>query len=161
MRDDRKIIAGSELFGGVDDSALERLTAVGRLVSAPSGTMLFKLGDNAEALYVVLQGRVALRLPMQIRSVQQEITVDEKGPGDLVGWSALVPPNRSTLGARAVIDSELMLFPASALAAALREDPAAGLQVMSNLATVVGRRMHLVQAMWVRELERLVTARYA
>jgi CRP-like cAMP-binding protein len=160
MRDDA-LLAGSELLRGIDPGVLADLVALGRTATIPSGTSLFRLGDAAENVYVVLRGRIALTLPMEIRSAQQDVTVDEKGPGDVLGWSALVPPHRATLAARAIIDSELFLFPAAPLARALREQPAAGLQVMSNLASVVGRRMHLVQAMWLRELQRTVATRYA
>lgn len=161
MPADTSTLAASELFRGVEGEPLERLASLGRAVPAASGTTLFRLGDPAENLYVLLHGRVALTLPMQIRAVQQEVTVDDKGPGDVLGWSALVPPHRSTLAARTIIDSELFLFPAAALARALRDQPVAGLAVMTNLASVVGRRMHLVQAMWLRELQRLVATRYA
>jgi CRP-like cAMP-binding protein len=161
MRDDASLLAGSELLRGVEGATLERLLALGRAATVASGTWLFRLGDLAENVYVVLRGRIALTLPIEIRSVQQDVTVDEKGPGDVLGWSALVPPHRATLAARAIIDSELFLFPATVMARALREEPAAGLQVMGNLASVVGRRMHLVQAMWLRELQRTVAARYA
>jgi CRP-like cAMP-binding protein len=160
MRDDA-LLAGSELLRGIDPGVLADLVALGRAATIPSGTVLFRLGDAAENVYVVLRGRIALTLPMEIRSVQQDVTVDEKGPGDVLGWSALVPPHRATLAARAIIDSELFLFPAAPMARALRDQPAAGLQVMSNLASVVGRRMHLVQAMWLRELQRTVATRYA
>jgi CRP/FNR family transcriptional regulator, cyclic AMP receptor protein len=155
------MLAQSELMRGVGSETLERLSILGRRIPASSGQVLFRLGDAAENLYVILRGRVALTLPMEIRSAQQDVTVDEKGPGDVLGWSALVPPHRATLSARAIIDSELFLLPSGALGAALREHPAAGLQVMTNLASVIGRRMHLLQAMWLRELQRLVTARYA
>jgi CRP/FNR family cyclic AMP-dependent transcriptional regulator len=161
MRDEAALLAGSELLRGIDGPILDRLTELGRSASAPSGSALFRLGEAAENVYVVLRGRVALTLPIEIRAVQQDVTVDEKGPGDVLGWSALVPPHRATLSARAIIDSELFLFPAAAMARAMRDEPAAGLQVMSNLASVVGRRMHLVQAMWLRELQRLVATRYA
>ena len=161
MSADRNLLASSELLRGIDGELLDRLEQAGRTLVAPSGMTLFRLGDPADNLYIVLRGRVALTLPIEIRAAQQDVTVDEKGRGDVLGWSALVPPHRSTMSAKAIIDSELFALPGEVLANALREQPAAGLEVMTNLASVIGRRMHLVQAMWLRELQRVVTARYA
>ncbi len=161
MAADIDTLAASELFRGIESGPLERLLALGRRAMVPSGTVLFKLGDPATILYVVAHGRVALSLPIEIRGASQGITVEEHGQGDVVGWSALVPPNRSTFSARTLIDSDLLHLPAAALQPALTAEPAVGLRLMTNLAAVVGRRMHLVQAMWLRELQRMVAARYA
>jgi CRP-like cAMP-binding protein len=161
MATELEMLAASELFRGIEAGTLERLLAVGRRTSVPSGTTLFKLGEPATSMYVIARGRVALSLPIEIRGAQQDITVDERGPGDVIAWSALVPPHLSAYAARALIDSELVQLPSAALMPALRAEPAAGMQVMTNLAAVVGRRMHLVQAMWLRELQRMVASRYA
>lgn len=155
------VLAGVELFRGLPGAALERLAALGEPGPVPSGTALFRLGDPAERLYAIGRGRVALSLPIEVRGAQEELTVDEKGPGEIVGWSALVPPHRSTLSARALIDSELLVFAGAPLLELLGREPEVGYRVMANLGAVIGRRLHQSQAMWLRELQRSVQARYA
>lgn len=155
------VLAGVELFRGLPGAALERLAALAEPGPVASGTALFRLGDPAERLYAIARGRVALSLPIEVRGAQEELTVDEKGPGEIVGWSALVPPHRSTLSARALIDSELLVFAGGPLLEVLGREPDLGFRVMANLGAVIGRRLHQSQAMWLRELQRSVQARYA
>ncbi len=154
-------LSASELFRGIDAAGLERVHALGQATEVPSGAVLFRMGDVAAQLYIVLRGRVALSMPIQVRGAEQDLTVEEKGPLEVVGWSALMPPHHATLSARALLDSELFVLPGDALKAALDREPTLGLRVMSNLAAVIGRRLHQAQALWVRELQRTVAARYA
>jgi hypothetical protein len=51
-------------------------------------------------------------------------------------------------------------FPRGELAALLDTDPSLGLQVMRNLASIVGQRLHLTQEMWSREIQRSLQERY-
>lgn len=154
-------LSACELFRGVEPAALEGLRALGQATEVPSGAVLFRLGDLADQLYVVLRGRIALAMPIHVRGAEQDLTVEEKGPLEVVGWSALIPPHHATLSARALLDSALFVLPGQALQQHLASDPVVGLRVMSNLAAVVGRRLHQAQALWVRELQRTVAARYA
>ncbi len=156
-----KALAAGELFRGLTSIQLEKLANLAKVMPASSGSSLFRLGDTAESLYLVSSGRVALTLPIDLEGLPQDLTVDEKGAGELVGWSALVPPHRSTLSAKVVVDSELVVFEGPALAQALAADQSCGHRVMANLSEVVGRRLHQMQAMWLRELQRLITSKFA
>ena len=65
------------------DATVERLVPLMSRQSAPSGTVLFRKGDAAEALYVLLSGRVSL--------VEVGATL---GPGDLLGEMSLFLDDR-------------------------------------------------------------------
>lgn len=154
MAIDSSSLVSCELFRGVEARSLERLAALASRVEVPAKTVLFRMGDPAEKLYVVARGKVTLALPFQLKSSEQDLTVDEKVPQELVGWSALVAPHRSTMTAQAQVDSELWVFPGEALRAALASEPATGMKVMANVAEALGRRFVQTQALWVRELQR-------
>jgi hypothetical protein len=53
-----------------------------------------------------------------------------------------------------------VVFPREELAALLDADSRLGLQVMRNLASIVGQRLHLTQEMWSREIQRSLQERY-
>ena len=59
------------------------------------------------------------------------------------------------------METELLAFPRAALLAHFEANPAVGLAVMRNVAAVVGHRLQVFQALWLREMQRMVELRYA
>jgi CRP-like cAMP-binding protein len=86
--------------------------------------------------------------------------MEEKFPGETLGWSALVPPHRFTLNARASIPSELLRLPREALLEHLAAHPDIGYRLTLNVAAVIGHRLQVFQAMWLREMQRVVELRH-
>ena len=64
-------------------------------------------GDDTHPFGIVASGRVALRLLVPERGATTILTVE---PGDVLGWSALVPPCRATSTAVAVEPTRLLEF---------------------------------------------------
>jgi CRP-like cAMP-binding protein len=62
-------------------------------------------------------------------------------PGDVVGWSALVPPYRATSTAVAVEPTRLLAFDGASLRKALQEDPALAATVYPRVLEAVARRL--------------------
>lgn len=150
-----------ELAHGLSDEETAALMALATTVTLRRGETLFRLGSVADAVYVVEHGRVALTLPMRIRDGEEEVVVEEKSPGETVGWSGLVPPHRFTLNATAALPSELRSFTRAALVEHFRARPAIGYLVTANLASVMGHRLQVFQTMWLREMQRTLEYRYA
>jgi len=150
-----------ELASGLSDEETVALLALGKTLPLRRGEHLFRLGAVADAVYVVEQGRVALTLPMRIRNGEEEVVLEEKSPGETLGWSGLVPPHRFTLTATAALPSEVRCFPRAALLDHFRTRPAVGYLVTANLAAVMGHRLQVFQTMWLREMQRSVEYRYA
>jgi len=150
-----------ELFNGLTPAEVDRVLALGTRMAVPSGTSLFRLGDPADRLYLTESGRIRLTLPMQVRGREKDILVEEKSPGQTVGWSALIPPYRFTLSANAPLDSVVVALPRVELQGHFATWPAVGYKVGFNLAIVVGHRLQTVQAMWLREMQRTIEQRSA
>jgi CRP-like cAMP-binding protein len=98
---------------------------------------------------------------MQVRSREENILVEERSPGQTVGWSALIPPYQFTLTASAPLETEVIALPREALDNYFSSHPATGYSVSLNLSSVIGQRLQLFQAMWLREVQRMVEARCA
>ena len=90
-----------ELLRGVAESDAAAILSLGSRVHLQSGAVLFSLGDDADTLFLVERGRVALTLPLQVGGRDEDVLVEERQPGQTVGWSALIPPHRFTLKATA------------------------------------------------------------
>jgi len=148
-----------ELLKGLSEDDAGRVLALATRIQLPSGSELFSLGSTADSIYVVQRGRVSLTLPMQVRGREEDVLVEERGPGQTVGWSALIPPYRFTLKGIAPLDTEVLAFSRDTLRQHFAACPSAGYVVTLNLASVIGQRLQLFQAMWIREMQRMVESR--
>ena len=101
-------IALPDLLQGVEPDEAARLLALGVRFDVASGQPLFRLGASADRLFIIERGRIALRLPIQVGGRREELVVEELGPGQTVGWSALIPPHRFTLEAVASVDATVI-----------------------------------------------------
>ncbi|MFV1959305.1 MAG: cyclic nucleotide-binding domain-containing protein [Planctomycetota bacterium] len=119
-------LARCPLFAGLDTDLLARLMDVAETERCDAGCHPFVLGQAAEHVYVVMEGRVDLCLPLTIEGELQEVCIDTKEPGDALGWSAFVRPYRFRLSARAAGMARLVTFPRRALEEIFRKDPRAG-----------------------------------
>lgn len=119
-------------------AAIEHLEAHVRLVELVPGEELLHEGGPAENLGIVHDGRVAIRLRVPGRGEQTILTVE---PGDIVGWSAVVPPHRSTSTVVALVPSTILLIDGAALRAELEADPATAAPVYHALLQAMSRRL--------------------
>jgi CRP-like cAMP-binding protein len=83
------------------------------------GVTFMHEGEVTQSLTVIVHGRVALRLRVPERGAVTILTLDA---GDLVGWSAVVPPFRATTSATTLEPTELATFDAEALRGLLASD---------------------------------------
>ena len=144
------------LMTGVAAADVDRIFALGRTIEVKDGDQLTAIGGQADRLYFVRRGRIRLTMPLSVRGDEREILIEEKGRGDAVGWSALVPPHHFTLNARASMASELIEIPGESLLRFLSTNRDIGFTVVSNMAQMIGRRLLTVQTMWVRAMQRTV-----
>ena len=150
-----------DLLKGLSEEDASRFLALGMPASLSARQTLFRLGAEADKAYLVVRGRIALTLPIQIRGGEEDILVEEKQAGETVGWSGLVPPHRFTLNATASVGSEVLAFSREKVFDHFDAHPAVGHQVTRNLAAVIGHRLHVFQTMWLREMQRVVELRQA
>lgn len=150
-----------DLLAGLSEEDSHRVLSLGTHVTISSGSELFRLGDEADRIFLIRRGRIRLTLPMQIFGKQEDVIVEESTAGQTVGWSALIPPYRFTLTASAPLETELIALSREALNELLRSLPEVGYTVCMNLAGVIGQRLQMFQTMWLREMQRTVEARCA
>jgi CRP/FNR family transcriptional regulator, cyclic AMP receptor protein len=149
-----------DLLKGLSDAQAAQLLALGERVRLASGQRLFDLGEEARCLHLIERGRIVLTLPMQVQGQAQDVFVEERLPGQALGWSALIPPHRYTLKAAAQLDTELLALPREALLAHFAAQPAVGSLVTRNVAALMGQRLQVFQTMWLREMQRSIELRH-
>ena len=119
-------------------AAIEHLEAHVRLAKLEPGDELLHEGGPAEDLGIIRDGRVAIRLRVAGRGVATILTVE---PGDVVGWSAVVPPHRSTSTVVALEPTTAVLIDGLALRSELAADPATAAPVYRALLQAMSRRL--------------------
>lgn len=154
-------MADMDLLQGLAEAEAGRVLALGKRMTIGSGGVLFRLGDSADSLYLIARGCIRLTSPMQVRDREENVLVEEESAGRTVGWSALTPPYRFTLTATAPIETEVVELGRVTLNAYFTANPDTGRAVALNLASVIGQRLQIFQAMWLREVQRMVEQRYA
>lgn len=131
-------LAAAWLTRGVRPHVRATLAAMGELREFPAGTVVIKEGELTDFLGVVLEGRLGLRLRVPERGALTIMTVE---PGDVVGWSAIVPPFRATSTVVTLTDTQLAYFDGQVLRVALGDDDSLAAEFYPGLLSAVARRL--------------------
>ncbi len=130
---------GLDWFGAdLPDDVRERLSGLATVRRFEAGSELFREGEEAHEFSIVRSGRVALRVLVPERGMITILTVE---PGDVIGWSAVVAPYRSTSTAEALEPAEILAFDGAALRGELRSDCRLASIVYPRLLQAVARRL--------------------
>jgi CRP-like cAMP-binding protein len=97
-----------------------RLAELTRPMAYDAGAVVLREGLDTPFLGAILEGRVALRLRVPERG--DRLTIVTVEPGELLGWSAVVPPYRATVDAVATERTRLLAVDAPALRERLASD---------------------------------------
>lgn len=105
---------------GLSPEQVNSIACNTRELSFPAGTLLLREGEQANTLYLLRGGRVALELNIPGRGPTQLETLKA---GDILGLSWLFPPYRWHLDARAVEPVSAFALDASCLRGPTPEHP--------------------------------------
>lgn len=102
------------------------------------GEYLSREGMAAKSFYLIQSGSVAIEIKQPGRGA---VRVQEVGPGEIVGWSWIVPPHRWKFDARAVDTVSGLAFDAEWLRARCEQDHDLGYLVLKQLVAVISSRL--------------------
>jgi CRP-like cAMP-binding protein len=156
-----EVLAECELTAGLGPEELKAIVEIAQPLTRKAGERIFTRGDPSEGVFIVVSGELALTLPMVIREEPKEVTVEEKGRGAVVGWSALVAPYQRTLGARASSDVSLVCLDRTALIGVFDKHPHIHLTTFINLSKVIANRVSLLEAALMHDLQQWVSEKFA
>ena len=132
--EDIELLGRSELFSAFSDDLLERLQATATPVQCERNFVIFQEGDEADDLFVVKRGRVAIGR----RSADgRESLVALMEPGDLFGEMPLFDDGERSASARALERSSLLRIPYEPVRQALDQDP----QLLWNVVSLLAHRL--------------------
>lgn len=103
-----------------------------------SGDYLFREGDQADALYLLREGKVSLEIHHASRGTT---VVETLHSGEVLGWSTLFPPYRWHLDGRAARDALLFAVDGDCLRNKLEQDHDFGYAFTRLMLREVHRRL--------------------
>lgn len=114
------------------------LAAIGRLVVFPEGAVVVREGYPCDSLGIVVDGRIALRLAIPGGGHRTILTVN---PGDVFGWSAVLPQPVATSSGVALVPTQAIVFDGPQLRAELDGNDGLAATLYSRLLVSVSRRL--------------------
>ena len=80
-------------FADVSEESLRQVAMISEEENVAAGAVIFCEGDKADDLYIIAEGEVDIQYTL---GSGEQRTVDTAVAGELIMWSALVEPFRST-----------------------------------------------------------------
>ncbi len=128
------------LFGALSDDVLEYLSTLLTVETPPAGATLFREGEDANAMFVVISGEVEV-LKKSKRSMEARVAV--LGPGDWFGEMSIVDIQPRSATVRALAPSRLLRVSSADLDALYRHDLRSYAIIILNLARELSRRLRV------------------
>ena len=132
-----KTLGRTNVFAGLDQSTLERIAAICKTQDHDTNDVLYRPGDEAEDIYVLLSGRVNFTLVASGQSQRSGSVISSRM---VFGWAALIPEHPSRVATAVCIEPSIILAINGAdLLELLQSEPQAGFLVMQLLAAMIAR----------------------
>lgn len=141
------------IFGGLTVGEAAEFFEASVETSVAKGATLFREGDDGDALYVILEGEVAV--------TRKGVELARLGKHTVLGEMTLVGEGEVRSATATVLaDVKLLTVPSKRVQKLLKADSVAALKVVANLAQVMSRRLaaineRLVQASGGKKKEEL------
>ena len=117
---------------------LEQIAKISRVRDFKEGDVVFRQGDAAQHVYMVVAGNVSLEICAAGSGCKQILTL---GPGELLGWSAVLEQLSFTARARAVAATRLVEINVAQLLGMCDQDPQFGYALMRQVALALAKRL--------------------
>ncbi|HMP03428.1 MAG TPA: Crp/Fnr family transcriptional regulator [Gemmatales bacterium] len=132
------VLASHPFLAALPGTWAEHLAAGATLMPLQPDAYLAREGEAAESFYLIRSGRVAIELQHPLRGT---VPVQTVGPGEVVGWSWLIPPHTWQFDARVVTAGEALAFEAVWLRAQLDAHPDVAVPALKEMLHVLAGRL--------------------
>ncbi len=130
----------AELFGALDNSQLSTLLSQSQVEDFPEGKIIFRQGEPALHLYVLIQGSVELTVKAEEKIDFMTSKIEREGA--VFGSPALMEPFRYNVTAVCLKPSKVLVLDGNHIKKAMADDPKMGMEVMNKLASIYFNRLN-------------------
>jgi CRP/FNR family cyclic AMP-dependent transcriptional regulator len=132
------VIAESPVFAGLTQEQLEFIAGCAQNVHFEAGETIARRGDPANSFYLIRFGEVALDIDVPNR---QPVRIDTVEPGQVLGWSWLIPPYQWNYEITAIDLVRAVSFDGACIRDKCKGDPALGYELLTRFARVIVGRL--------------------
>ena len=134
----RNILQTLRFSAELSEATAAKLAAIVSLKSLPAGSVIFAEGAMNPAVYLIVEGQVALEMCVPARGCTRILTL---GPGELLAWSALFGGARMTAGATSLTDLRMLVAPAKAISDLCAADCDFGYEFFRGVSVALSKRL--------------------
>ncbi len=131
------ILEGHELFSFLRPDQVKTISDAAETVSLQAGETVYKRGEKATYLYVVLKGQVSLRLP---GPEGVSILIDQINGGAMFGSCICLNLDSYSVNAHCTSDCQLLKIDAATLKKLMEDDLRAGYTIQTHMSKTYFRR---------------------
>jgi len=131
-----------KIFEELTDRELETIAKIAKTEELGKGAHLTRTGATANNLYLIKKGLVTIMAP---GPKGEDLPVDEVGPGQIVGWSALTGPYVDTATTVTAEKSALIVLNGNKLRDIFEVNNHIGYRVLKGIGYIVARRMTAIE----------------
>ena len=125
-------------FVNISEESLKSLAMIAEEKDVRAGTEMFREGDPACTLHVITKGEVEIRY---LLGSGEERAVDTLVSGELLCWSALIEPYKTTAIGTATKDTHLICLDAQKMRELCDKDPLLGYHLTKQIAKLLAQRL--------------------
>jgi CRP-like cAMP-binding protein len=130
----------TELFENLNNSQLNVLLSRSSVESFPEEKTIFRQGEEANRLYVLIQGAVDLTAKAQEQIDFMTSKIEREGA--VFGTASLMEPFRYNVSATCLKPLKVLVIDASFIQKMMEEDPKMGMEIMKKLASIYFNRLN-------------------
>jgi CRP/FNR family transcriptional regulator, cyclic AMP receptor protein len=139
----RIAIASHPFCAGFATEDLARMAEGASERTLPAGDFVIRHGGLADALYLLVEGDVALEMADPAR---EPITLETLHGGDPIGWSWLYPPSTWAFDARCLTATRVLSLDGATLRELMEVEPTFGRELALRIGRVVAERLHFARS---------------
>jgi CRP-like cAMP-binding protein len=135
-------------FAGLSEATLERLASLATQRNFSEGELIFRQGDAATELYLLLEGWVDLTIDADVQGIRRELLMTLT-KGEIFGWSAVVEPYIYTASAQCATPVTALAFSGRDLLALFLSDAQLCYTLMNRICRVIAGRLETTRSQLV------------
>lgn len=145
-REIQEALEKSELFKELEESELQRISALCRIELYRPGQYLFRQGDVGDRICVIAEGQVALERTVDLGNRKGNVVIGILGRGRFLGcWSTLLDaPHHFLSSASCIKPAKVICLKGCDLRAMMVSNPLLGFRILERLCLLLRERMQSV-----------------